>query len=141
MPDIKKPTVADAALRFLEDRRGAGGLTAAHCDELAEMMHTAADESRVLAKQGEALGVALEAAKEVLLRCRAPEGDRAAYDERQRVIGMTEDMIRGTADTAGLRVRWLALAVAKVRGTAPPDRPTTNEGVVPFGRPPRNRRK
>ena len=40
MPDIKKPTVADAALRFLEDRRRAGGLTAPHCDELAEIMAT-----------------------------------------------------------------------------------------------------
>lgn len=104
--------LSEVARRFLLSARGPGGLGAAQCDQLAALLETAAVEARVLAKACTALGKAAGEAKEALLRCRAPEGDQAAYQERQRVVGMLEDMVRGLADTDALRARWLAQALA-----------------------------
>lgn len=112
--------VASAALLFLLRARGPGGLGAEQCERLAALLETAETEARVLSKASEALGAAAEAAKEILLRCRAPDTDPGAYPERQRVIGLLEDLVRGLADTNGLRVQWLAQAVADTMKLPPP---------------------
>jgi hypothetical protein len=128
---MAQATVAEVALMLLNRRRGHGGLGARQCEELAQLMTTAADEARILSKSGAATAAALREAKEALLRCRAPTGDSAAHDERQRVIGLLEDMLRGLAETEGIRVQWLAVAVAAVAGPSPsPDKPRT----LPFNR-------
>lgn len=120
-PGINHANIATAGRQFLLRARGPGGLGAKQCDALAALLETAETEARVLSKASEALGGAAGQAKEILLRCRAPDTDPGAYDERQRVIGLLEDLVRGLADTNGLRVLWLSQAAAEALKLPPPD--------------------
>ena len=126
-------TVAVAALALLRRLRGPCGLGVPQCDRLEAMLETAADEGRILAKASKALWISCREAKEALLRCRASDGDEAARLERQRVIGMLEDVVRGLAETDALRVGWLASAVAEVM-SQPPKGGGGPDGVLPFDR-------
>lgn len=123
-------TVTDAALSYLLKARGSGGLGARQCEELAALLGKAGQESRLLAKASKACGAALATAKAALLACRAPDGDRVAYDNRQRAIGMLEDLAQGLAATDAERLRMLADAVALVCRT--PQGHVDRVGTLPF---------
>jgi hypothetical protein len=125
-------TVTDAALAYLLKARGPGGLGARQCAELAGLLGKAGEESRLLASAAKACGAALVTAKAALLACRAPDGDRAAYDERQRAIGMLEDFAQGLAATDAERLRMLADAVALVCRV--PQGHADRAGTLPFRR-------
>lgn len=134
-----RPTVAEAARDFLTRNRSIDGLGHRECGRLAALLQTATDESRILAKSARALSVALAASKEALLRCHAPQGDLETHAERQRVLGMIEDMQRGLVETDALRLRWIAAALAGSLGV-PPEPPAGEDlgsGVLPFWRRPK----
>jgi len=122
-------TVTDAALAYLLRARGPGGLGARQCEELEALLGKAGQESRLLVKASAACGAALATAKAALLVCRAPDGNRAARDERQRSIGMLEDLAQGLAATDAERLLMLADAVALVCRTPQGFKP---QGTLPF---------
>lgn len=119
----EEATLPAMVLEFLKRaRRMDGGLDGNPCDVLVAMLETAQTESRITAKSVQVLtNVCLEA-KEALLRSRSPEGDEDARLLRLRVMGSLDDVMRGAADTDGLRLRWRAQVLAEVTKLPPAGR-------------------